>query len=267
MEHGKHDTRMTSAVSHSPPSTGTVTTDSAAVALEREHVHKVYEEIASHFSQTRYKPWPIVSAFLLAREPGSVGVDIGCGNGKYLNVNREVYIVATDMSANLASIARKEKVELAVADGQSPPARADVGVADALFPATCPGRCDFAISIAVVHHFASRARRVEVVRCVLGSVRRGGRALIYVWALEQQQSRRGWDEHHAQDVMVPWVTANGKAKGTTAGSDEAEAVVKERYYHLYRKGELEEDIVAAGGVIVTGGYERDNWWVEATPST
>lgn len=36
--------------------------------------------------------------------------------------------------------------------------------------------------------------------------------------------------------------------------------VYQRYYHLYHQGELEEDIVSAGGEIVRNGYDRDNWW-------
>jgi len=33
-----------------------------------------------------------------------------------------------------------------------------------------------------------------------------------------------------------------------------------RYYHLYKRGELEEDVQAAGGVVIDSGYEKDNWW-------
>lgn len=36
-----------------------------------------------------------------------------------------------------------------------------------------------------------------------------------------------------------------------------------RYYHLYRKGELESDIEQAGGEVVESGYEKDNWWAIA----
>ena len=36
-----------------------------------------------------------------------------------------------------------------------------------------------------------------------------------------------------------------------------------RYYHLYRKGELEGDIEQAGGVVLESGYEKDNWWAIA----
>ena len=86
-----------------------------------------------------------------------------------------------------------------------------------------------------------------------------GRALIFVWALEQSNSRRGWDAGDSQDVMVPWVR-----KPDPGLHDREEPRVFHRYYHLYRSGELEEDITNAGGVIVESGYERDNWWAVAT---
>jgi tRNA (uracil-5-)-methyltransferase TRM9 len=129
---------------------------------------------------------------------------------------------------------------------------------------------------------------VEAVRCVLDLLRvspssstEGGRALIYVWALEQKDSRRGWDEGHEQDVMVPWVLKQKKekeAKRKKKGNGEMEEGEKKtdegqpkpvgdktflRYYHLYRKGELEGDIEQAGGVVLESGYEKDNWWAIA----
>ncbi|VUC31731.1 unnamed protein product, partial [Clonostachys rosea] len=43
--------------------------------------------------------------------------------------------------------------------------------------------------------------------------------------------------------------------------DPNEGTTYQRYYHLYREGELEEDVLAAGGAVLEAGYERDNWWV------
>ena len=65
-------------------------------AYEHQNVHTVYEAIAPHFSRTRYKPWPVVDCFLRSRAPGSVGLDVGCGNGKYLGVNPDVVMVGSD---------------------------------------------------------------------------------------------------------------------------------------------------------------------------
>jgi len=34
----------------------------------------------------------------------------------------------------------------------------------------------------------------------------------------------------------------------------------QRYYHLYRSGELREDTESVGGTVMDSGYEKDNWW-------
>ncbi|KAI5309844.1 tRNA methyltransferase, has a role in tRNA modification [Ascosphaera atra] len=213
----------------------------AGESYEEEHVHQVYQQIADHFSQTRYKPWPIVESFLKELPPGSVGLDIGCGNGKYLTVNKDVFIIASDRSENLLKFAKKHQPHSAiVADNLSLPHPAHA--------------FDFAISIAVVHHLSTPQRRVAAIKAILETLKPGGQALIYVWALEQKNSRRGWDVGMEQDVMVPWVR---KEKGADGQMVEKKY---ERYYHLYKQGELEGDVAMAGGEVVEGGYEKDNWW-------
>jgi tRNA (uracil-5-)-methyltransferase TRM9 len=42
------------------------------------------------------QPWPIIERFLKGLPDGSVGCDIGCGNGKYLAVNPNVFILGSD---------------------------------------------------------------------------------------------------------------------------------------------------------------------------
>lgn len=65
-----------------------------ALELEQKHVHRVYDEIASHFSSTRHSPWPRIVEFLKALPSGSIVADIGCGNGKYLGINKELYMAS-----------------------------------------------------------------------------------------------------------------------------------------------------------------------------
>lgn len=64
-----------------------------ASQLEEEHVHKVYNQIAHNFSDTRHKPWPRVVDFLQTFSPNSLILDVGCGNGKYMNTRRDVFMV------------------------------------------------------------------------------------------------------------------------------------------------------------------------------
>jgi len=122
-------------------------------------------------------------------------------------------------------------------------------------------RFDFAISIAVIHHLSTAERRTEAVRSILQTLRpstaekSAGQALFFVWALEQKTSRRGWDEGDNQDQLVPWVLKPGKNQ-----APEARPTTHHRYYHLYKQGELEQDIRGAGGEVVKSGYDRDNWW-------
>ena len=121
----------------------------------------------------------------------------------------------------------------------------------------------------MIHHLSTQPRRVQAIASVLGTLipqagteqpihaASGGRVLIYVWALEQKHSRRGWDEGDQQDVTVPWIM---NAPSDDGGQDSR---TFHRYYHLYRQGELERDVVEAGGSLMESGYEKDNWWAIA----
>jgi tRNA (uracil-5-)-methyltransferase TRM9 len=97
----------------------------------------------------------------------------------------------------------------------------------------------------VIHHLSSEERRILGIHAILSTLHPQGTALIYVWALEQKGSRRGWDESSEQDVMVPWVS---RVQG--------EEVTYQRYYHLFRKGELERCVELAGGEVLEGGWEK-----------
>ncbi|KAK4186569.1 hypothetical protein QBC35DRAFT_386935 [Podospora australis] len=312
--------------------------EAEAEDYERTHVHGVYEAIAPHFSATRYKPWPFVGEFLRSRPLGAVGLDVGCGNGKYLGVNPSVFMLGSDRSASLVALANSRGKKLQEEHVQQSKLKAEQGetdtgagtggeaiggaavatevlVADSLSLPFRDHCADFVICIAVIHHMSTRTRRQEAIRHLLRCVKTGeagqsgGEVLVYVWALEQGNSRRGWEEGGEQDLLVPWVlksqqqkqpkqpkqrkgekssqdqgtggrvaaaTATGNSKSgeeppteTTAAAAAASGdqghtdPVFRRYYHLYRKGELEEDVVAAGGKVITSGYERDNWWVVA----
>ena len=226
--------------------------------------------------------------------------------------------VTKNMESRKASKAMKPN---STVSSTAAPESADGMVADSLALPHPSGRFNFAISVAVVHHFATTERRVAAVRELLETLKlaklgtRGssieseggaatevekegsGQVLICVWALEQKGSRRGWDTGMAQDVLVPWALKGrskagpGRADETGDASSRGDGVHKEsgasgssrtqdrgmsydngkgsptrtfqRYYHLYREGELEENVRAAGGVILASGYEADNWWVIA----
>lgn len=140
--------------------------------LEQEHVVNVYETIAGHWDQTRHTPWPRVAGFLEALPTGALVADVGCGNGKYLGTALgRISMLGSDRCVNLVEICRRQGFEVAVADNMALPYRS--------------GLFDAVISIAVLHHFSTAARRLRALTELARLLRPGGKLLVQAWALEQ----------------------------------------------------------------------------------
>ena len=148
-------------------------------SYEHENVHTVYDNIAHHFSSTRYKPWPVVAAFLASIPPGSVGLDAGAGNGKYLIAPPEregkYWTIGLDRSINLLQIAQNaggRDRECVLGDVLGSCWRSGVFVSCLFYKNYIEPRYfqDFAISIATIHHLSTPDRRKEAVKvsCMLG---------------------------------------------------------------------------------------------------
>lgn len=219
--------------------------------VEKKHVYDVYEKIAPHFSHTRYKPWPKVSEYLNSLPAGSFSADVGCGNGKYLNVNDNIFSFGTDRSFNLISICKEKSKnnQLFVADSLRLPIRSET--------------FDSVISIAVVHHFSTVELRLKAIKELIRILRVKGTLLIYVWAMEQEEKK-----FTQQDNFVPWHlqdTYENDNKLTSLGpeiikEEKKNATVYHRYYHVFVKGELEELLKLIENIsILESYYDHANW--------
>ncbi|KAF9513417.1 hypothetical protein BS47DRAFT_1376711 [Hydnum rufescens UP504] len=230
------------------------------------YVHSVYNSIATHFSQTRYKPWPLISAFLASIAPGSVGLDSGTGNGKYLPL---------DLGGVHLHSGGKDR---------------DVVLGDAMDFGWRNGAFDFAISIATIHHLSTAERRCRAIKALLRCLNpTHGRLLIYVWATEQdtlskrvipnvsEGSQGDESGSRVQDVLVPWVhsassTTNSQAE-LTQSNTRPNPKVFQRYYHLFGPSELfvllcqaAKELglqLGAAAPIIQEGWERSNYYIEA----
>ncbi|KAG8452956.1 hypothetical protein GDO86_004674 [Hymenochirus boettgeri] len=266
-----------------PPQIGEV----GASILEKEYVHKVYEDIAGHFSSTRHTPWPKVVDFLLSLPKGSMVADVGCGNGKYLGINKDLYMIGCDRSKNLVDICREKKFEAFVCDALSVPFRT--------------GTFDACISIAVIHHFATEERRHAALQELLRLLRQGGKALIYVWAMEQEYKsskskylkerqcskdlgkvegingnanaslpvHTNRTSFHSQDLFVPWHLKPknlSKFEKTLAHMDQKSinqgpGPVYHRFYHVFCEGELEAMCSQPNISVLHSYHDQGNWCV------
>lgn len=250
-----------------------------------------------------------------------MGLDAGCGNGKYLglrsvlqprstlsaispvastskakgkgkateanlpqdttlpsasnSLDASVITIGLDRSSNLVKIAKERSHEVLVGDAIDMPWR--------------EGTFDFAISIATIHHFTTPSRRRQAVRTMLRALnKKHGKLLIQVWAVEQEppvdhtasadateserkpylKRQRDMDklesaanmlsslelsETKKQDVFVPWKLQPAQQKKSTieAPSDSIQATqdstppVFQRYYHLFKAGELRALVLEA----------------------
>lgn len=140
--------------------------------IEKKYVHRVYDAIAPHFSATRFAKWPKVSSFLNNLQSGSIILDAGCGNGKYLGLNPNCFFIGCDISGPLIQICSDRGHEVLVADAVNLPYRSGYG--------------DTAISIAVLHHLSTEHRRKKAIDELVRVVKIGGLVLITVWAVEQE---------------------------------------------------------------------------------
>lgn len=169
--------------------------------MEKEHVYDVYEKIAPHFSNTRYKPWPKVDQFMNSIPTGSIVLDVGCGNGKYLGCNAEnLFTIGTDRSFNLIDICKQKDASY------------QTFVADSLMLPVRSNSVDRVISIAVIHHFSTDSLRIQALEEIYRVLCVGGQALIYVWAYEQEHKK-----FQQQDVFVKWNLQDSYTKNKAKG--------------------------------------------------
>ncbi|KAK2880862.1 hypothetical protein Q8A67_018130 [Cirrhinus molitorella] len=216
--------------------------DEAASQLERDHVHSVYERIAPYFNDSRYKAWPKVKQFLLEQEPGSIVADVGCGNGKYLHINEDIFKLGCDVCRPLVDSAWSRGHEVQLCDGLRLPYR------DSCF--------DAVLSIAVIHHMSTKERRIRAIKEMARTLRVGGRIMIYVWAMEQK--RRKFEK---QDIFVPWNPNPPSSPGLRQRGNGTQSVSEDTTSSdKHRKVKSTSSMVDEGDLISPGQQKQQKLW-------
>ncbi len=193
---------------------------------------ETFDSIAEHFDRTRNRPWEEVVEFL-ERSEGKL-LDIGCGNGRHLleGADLELEVYGVDASKELLKICKEKVGDVEVIRS---------GVKSLPFKESS---FDNVIFIAAIHHL--KEGRVKSLREAKRVLKDHGRILVSSWAREQER----WDlEEDEQDVIVPWHMEDGE--------------VIERFYHLYRLDELEEDVNKSGLEVIKTFHSKGNNYVEA----
>lgn len=196
-------------------------------------IAEVYDKIAPEFDKTRVAIWPNVRKFLDNLSTGSLNLDIGCGNGKNMMYRCDVDFIGIDIS--------KEQVRICQDKGL---------IASEASMVCLPYTVEYfnnILCIASYHHLDNDIDRMSALQEMYRCLKKGGRALITVWAMEQgEEKKRNFTK---RDEMVQWKSKDG--------------VIYYRYYHIYNEGDLEEEVWRLEPRLrhVESGWEAGNWWM------
>lgn len=188
-----------------------------------------YNLIADDFSRTRGHAWQGLRLLSEYAKPGDRVLDLGCGNGRLLELlkDRKINYLGVDSASNIIELARRKHPH------------ADFRTADALnlpFPDAC---FDKIYSIALLHHIPSEELRLVFLKEAKRVLKPEGMLLLTVWNLWQRANWKtnlkyavlkiaGLSKLDFKDILVPW----GKSH--------------KRYFHCFSEKELGELVRKAG---------------------
>jgi len=197
-----------------------------------QQIKQIYNTIASDFDKFRVRIWPCVSDFLNIFPPHSKILDIGCGNGKNMFYRTDLNFKGIDLSEKLVAICKSKGLDVIEGTMTSLPYESDF--------------FDGIITVASYHHLSTEQERKLTLDEMYRVLKIGAHALIVVWAMEQPDDS-GF-KFTKSDELVTWNTRAGETHY--------------RYYHIYSKGDLEEEInkLKPEFKILQIGWQKGNWY-------
>ena len=217
-----------------------------------EIVRHNYNNIAVDFNTTRKKQiWPILAELASAVRPRSRVLDVGCGNGRLLEVfsDKSIHYLGTDNSAELIESAQKNYPNY------------NFLVEDVLtLNRIKENNFDYIFSVAVLHHLPGKKLQVEALRQMAQKLASGGEIIISVWNLWSQakylklifgsyfkylltKNKLDWG-----DVLFFWKNTEGIKTSL-------------RYYHAFSLSELKKISHQANLKIVKVMRDKFNYYI------
>ena len=202
--------------------------------IDNLDIKEVYNKIANQFNYTRHRIWGSVKIFMDSLPSKSLVLELGCGNGKNMLYRNDLNIEGIDISTEQIRICLDKKLN--VKEGNI----TNINSENNMF--------DYMICIATYHHIDNDIDRQKCLKEMYRCLKENGEILITVWAMEQPTDSNF--NFTKTNEMVPWLS---KDDGNTYL----------RYYHIYRKGELEEEIIRLCPEFkhVKIGWEIGNWYI------
>lgn len=184
-----------------------------------------YNKIAPDFSRTRNRKWDEFDNFLPYIKNNQNLIDLGCGNGRFLDFlkeHRHLKYTGIDNSSELLTQAQK----------LHPSANFILG--DMLAIPEPDNSSDIIACIAAFHHLPDKKTRLKALEEMHRTLKENGILIITVWNLFQERYQKHLKEalkksilslgfHHPRDTYIPW---------SDSGVN--------RYYYAFKPHELEK---------------------------
>jgi len=210
-----------------------------------------YNRIADEFSRTRMFVWKELNYLANFVEDGDRVLDIGCGNGRLVEIfkDKKIEYVGIDNSEKLIGLAKEYQsydrlgIEpYQVAEGQAFEKIKSVQflIGDALNLPFEDNSFDKVFSVAVLHHIPSNILRLRFLSEARRVLRSGGLAVLTVWGLWGRLATwkflfkhllskpLGKSKLDFGDLFIPWQKK------------------LDRYFHAFTKAELRRLVEKAG---------------------
>lgn len=216
-----------------------------------EETRKSYDLISEKFSRTRRHPWKEFEDFQKYVQSGSKILDVGCGNGRLLEVlqNKNIDYYGLDFSTNLIEKAKEKH------------SQANFRIANITELPFDQEHFNVVFAIAVFHHIPSQAYRQKVLSEINRVLKDQGIFIMTNWNLWQKHwwgllyqytkdKIFGKSELDYFDVFRPWKNEKGE-------------IVTQRYCHAYTKRELKKLLENSDFKILDQSYlkkgQKANW--------
>lgn len=191
-----------------------------------------YNNLAPHYARTEYPPWDTFIRFLYSLPPNSLLLDIGCGSGRYANINPKIVSIGIDISL--------EQCKLAAGKGLS------VSRCDCLKLPFKDESFDHVMSIHVIHHLPTEELRVQLLKEMCRVMRIGSTAGV---------SAHSTFNKDTNDDFVDWA---GDTKGLDKTADLS------RFYHYFGEGEFARLADQVDGLeFLEEGFQWEDGRIEA----
>ncbi|KAH9394500.1 hypothetical protein TYRP_004552 [Tyrophagus putrescentiae] len=169
---------------------------SRTLALEQAYVHDVYAAIAlTGDSPTPPAVHAQVKQFMEEQfEPGSLLLDVGCSDGKYLNLNPDIVVLGLEHCAEWFSRGGETCKSSPKTTGSNPN---HLAVGDVMYLPFRDELFDGVLCCSVLHHLSTTERRLNALKEIARVMKIGGKVMLTVTS-----GPAGAKDLGSQDVLI-----------------------------------------------------------------